>query len=52
MSKGIFGSLFDFNGNGQMEPLETAAEYMFLNELAQNDADDCDTMPEFDLPDI
>ena len=31
--KGLFGSMFDFNDDGEMDILETAAETAFLHEL-------------------
>ena len=33
MSKGIFGSMFDFNRDGQMGVFERAAEFAFVNHL-------------------
>ena len=32
MSKGIFGGLFDFDGDGKVDIFESAAEFMFINE--------------------
>ena len=31
--KGIFGNMFDFNGDGDLDLFEQAAEFSFLNEL-------------------
>lgn len=34
---GIFGSLFDFNGDGKMDVFERAAEFAFLDEITKED---------------
>ena len=39
MIKGIFGGLFDFDGDGELNSLEQAAEFAFLDHLS-GDADD------------
>ena len=39
MFKGIFGGLFDFDGDGELNTLEQAAEFAFLDHLS-GDADD------------
>lgn len=31
--KGIFGNMFDFNGDGDLDLFEQAAEFSFSNEL-------------------
>lgn len=31
--KGIFGNMFDFNGDGDLDLVEQAAEFSFLNGL-------------------
>jgi hypothetical protein len=33
MTKGIFGSMFDFNRDGEMNVFERAAEFAFLSDL-------------------
>ena len=33
MSRGIFGGLFDFNGDGKMSAFESAAELQFLHDV-------------------
>lgn len=35
--KGLFGSMFDFNDDGEMDVLETAAEAAFLHELMREE---------------
>ena len=41
MEKGIFGSLFDFDGDGRMDPFERTVELLFLHDLlTAEDADD------------
>ena len=49
MSRGIFGGLFDFNGDGKMSAFESAAELQFLHVvvLADEEGDETD----FDLDD-
>lgn len=37
MSKGIFGSMFDFNNDGKMSIAERAAEFNFLHQLIDED---------------
>ena len=39
MFKGIFGGLFDFDGDGEINVLEQSAEFVFLDHLS-GDADD------------
>lgn len=39
MSKGLFGSIFDFNGDGDLDAFEQAAEFMFFSELTEDDED-------------
>ena len=40
MSNGIFGDLFDFNGNGNIDCFEQGLEFMLLNQLLTEDEDD------------
>lgn len=42
MSKGIFGDLFDFNGDSNLDAFEHGLEFMLLNELLGEDEDDED----------
>jgi len=37
MSKGIFGGLFDFDGDGELDTFEQAAEFMLFNELMKDE---------------
>lgn len=37
MGKGILGGLFDFNRDGNLDAIERAAEFAFLEELEQQD---------------
>ncbi len=41
MSKGLFGGMFDFNGDGDLNAFEMAAECQFFHEvvLADDDSD-------------
>ena len=36
---GIFGNLFDFNGDGELDTFEQAAELGFLAEMMKEDCD-------------
>ena len=40
MSKGLFGSMFDFNRDGNMSAFERAAEFAFLNGLMKEETVD------------
>jgi hypothetical protein len=44
MSNGIFGDLFDFNGDGNLDCFEQGLEFMLLDELLKEDEED-----DFDL---
>ena len=35
--EGIFGKMFDFNGDGELDPFEQAAELDFLEEMNRED---------------
>ena len=47
MSKGIFGDLFDFNGDGNLDCFEQGLEFMLLDELLKED-EECDDLDDFD----
>lgn len=38
MSKGLFGSMFDFNRDGEMSIFERAAEFAFVSDLMKEEA--------------
>jgi len=42
---GIFGDMFDFNNDGELDSFERAMEYQFLEDLEKEDeeADDWDS---------
>ena len=42
MSNGIFGDLFDFNGDGNLDCFEQGLEFMLLNDLTNKDDEDDD----------
>ena len=44
MSNGIFGDLFDLNGDGNLDYFEQGLEFMLLDELLKEDEED-----DFDL---
>lgn len=37
MSKGIFGNMFDFNGDGNLDAFEQATEFSFLQKMMEDD---------------
>ena len=40
---GIFGGLFDIDGNGKLDPFEQSLEFMAISELLKEDEDsECD----------
>lgn len=42
MTNGIFGDMFDFNSDGNLDALEQGLEFMFINELTKEESDDSD----------
>ncbi len=40
MMNGIFGDMFDLNNDGNLDAFEQGLEFMFLDELMDNEADD------------
>lgn len=40
MSKGLFGDMFDFNGDGDLNFVERAAEFTFVQHLMEEDEED------------
>lgn len=42
MSKGIFGNMFDFNGDGDLNWMEQATELSFLQMLTEEEEKDDD----------
>lgn len=43
MNNGIFGNLFDFNHDGELDSFEKAMEFeMFDNRMKDDVSDDCD----------
>ena len=40
MSNGIFGDLFDFNDDGNLDCFEQSLEFMLLDELLKEDEED------------
>ena len=38
----IFGDLFDFNGDGNIDAIEKGFEFMFIDSLTKRDEDDED----------
>ena len=52
MSKGPFGGMFDFNGDGDLNAFEMAAECQFFHEVVLADDDsDSDSDDPFDSDD-
>ena len=46
MFNGIFGDLFDFNGDGRLDTIEQAAEFAFFNDVLKNDGEQDDECEE------
>lgn len=42
MSLGLFGDLFDFNGDGKLDWVEQAMEFQFIDSLMKDDEDEDD----------
>ena len=42
MTSGIFGDMFDFNNDGNLDAFEQGLEYMLINELTKDESDDSD----------
>lgn len=42
MVNGIFGNMFDFNNDGNLDNFEQGLEFMFLDELIKEESDDSD----------
>ena len=40
MNNGILGGMFDFNGDGHLDPSEQAVEFMFLDSMMKKETDD------------
>ena len=40
--KGLFGNMFDFNGDGELNAFEQAAEFMFFQKMIEDEEDDDD----------
>ena len=38
--KGIFGDMFDFNHDGELDSFERAAEFQFLDEISKDECED------------
>ena len=48
VANGIFGNMFDFNGDGKLDAFEQAAECDFLRRMMETDKDDDDIEEEDD----
>ena len=42
MTNGIFGDMFDFNSDGNLDALEQGLEVMFINEITKEESDESD----------
>ena len=40
MTNGIFGDMFDFNNDGNLDAFEQGLKFMFINELTKEESDD------------
>lgn len=48
MFDSIFGDLFDFNNDGEIDAFERGAEFAFLNELMEDENDKSDDFGDSD----
>ena len=48
MDKGFFGGLFDFDGDGELDSMERAADYHAFEELMKDSEEDEDSEEDFD----
>ena len=39
MTTGIFGDMFDFNNDGNLDSFEQGLDFMFLDELTKDESD-------------
>ena len=39
MANGIFGDMFDFNNDGNLDAFEQGLEFMFLDKLTKDESD-------------
>ena len=52
MDKGFFGGMFDFNRDGELDPMERAMDFMAFEEMTkETEADDYEDEEEEDLAD-
>ena len=51
MGRGLLGSMFDFNRDGELNAFERAAECQFFNEVLMKDDTDCDSDNDYDSDD-
>ena len=42
MNNGIFGDMFDFNNDGNLDAFEQGLEFMFLDELIKDESNGSD----------
>ena len=42
MTNGIFGDVFDFNNDGNLDAFEQGMEFMFLDQLSKEESYDSD----------
>ena len=42
MENGIFGDMFDFNNDGNLDAFEQGLEFMVLDQLTKEESDDLD----------
>ncbi len=48
MQNGIFGDMFDFNGDGKLNVFEKSSEFAFLCSIVDEDEDDEDEFSDID----
>ena len=42
MANGIFGDMFDFNNDGNLDVLEQGLEFMFLDQITKEESEELD----------
>ena len=42
MANGIFGDMFDFNNDGNLDTFEQGMEFKFLDQITKEESDDSD----------
>lgn len=49
MGKGFFGDLFDFDRDGELDPMERAMDFLAVEEMTSEDESDDDDVDDIEL---